>query len=52
MIKLDITWIGTKDGYFIKMNGEQIHYSKTIYDRDMFMAELKGKLFIAQNKDE
>jgi hypothetical protein len=32
------------DGYWIYVCNEKIHYSETVYDRDMFIAELIARL--------
>lgn len=31
-------------GYFVTLDGEKVHYCKTTYERDMFIAELKARL--------
>jgi hypothetical protein len=38
---------GESQGYHVSMDGEQIFFTKDAYQRDMFIAELKGKLRIA-----
>ena len=39
----NIAWVyeGSSKGYFIKMNGETVHFNADERDRDMFVAELK-----------
>lgn len=45
----NISWMfsGESQGYHINMDGEQIHFTKDVYERDMFISELKGRLKIA-----
>lgn len=47
-----ISWVGIQEGYFISLNGEQAHFAKTDYERDMFIAELKGRLKIAEESKQ
>lgn len=41
-----ISWYfcGHDNGYWVELNGEQIHYSNDVFDRDLFIAKLKLSL--------
>ena len=43
---------GSSQGYHIELNGEEVHYTKDAYQRDMFIAELKARINIALREDE
>lgn len=36
-----ISWYSNIQGYFVTVNGDVVHFCKTEYERDMFIAELK-----------
>jgi hypothetical protein len=46
IIKIGWTYHGATRGYQIYMNDEQIHFAKTEYDRDMFIADLKARILL------
>ena len=48
---LNIYWVysGQTKGFHIQMAGEQIYFARDERDRDMFIAELKGRLLLNQS---
>jgi hypothetical protein len=47
--EISCVFYGADQGYHISLNGEQVHFAKDSYECDMFIAELKGRLKIAED---
>ena len=49
----DISWVwkrnGDTEGFCITLDNVQIHFCNTIYERDMFIAEIKAKINILKD---
>lgn len=43
---------GATGGYHIELDGEQVHFTKDEYQRDMFMAELKARIKLLEPKQD
>lgn len=44
-------WSGRTEGWHIALDGEQVHFAKSIYERDMFIAELRARLKLLQQRE-
>ena len=42
----------TTKGWHIELDGERVHFAKTDYERDMFIAELKARIKILRSGQE
>ena len=50
--ELTIDWVGTAGGYYIRLNTETVHFCKSVYERDMFIAELKARIILIKEDSE
>jgi hypothetical protein len=48
-----VSWYYSEEpkGYHILLDGEQVHFTDKEYERDMFIAELKAKIKIAERTE-
>lgn len=51
-VKISSVWHGDTQGWHVYMNGEMIYFTKDDRDKDMFIAELKGRLINATQREE